>query len=90
MDGFEKFKECLPEQSNFYSPLSGKDISDEDYESVAKVWKAFKMENIGEYQDLLLQFDVLLLTHMFEKFGSAYLGYYRLDHGHYFSSSRLI
>lgn len=48
------------------------------------------MENIEEYQDLLLKFDVLLLDHMFEKFGSAYLGYYRLDHGHYFSSSRLI
>ena len=48
IDSFEQFKECLPEQSNFYSPLSGKDRSDEDYGPVAKVWKTFKMENIGE------------------------------------------
>ena len=38
--------EGLPGKSKFYSPLSDKHISDDDYELVAKRWKPFKMKSM--------------------------------------------
>ena len=37
MNGFENFKEQLPNKKKFYSSLIGKKISDKDYEHVLKV-----------------------------------------------------
>ena len=47
------------------------------------------MNTLGNYHDLYLKTDVLLLTDMFEKFISACLDYYGLDLCHYFSSPGL-
>ena len=44
------------------------------------------MNTIGDYHDLYLKTDVLLLADVFEKFISTCLAYYGLDTGHYFSS----
>ena len=41
---------------------------------------------MGDYHDLYLKTDVLLLANVFEKFISTCLDYYRLDPCHYFSS----
>ena len=43
----------------------------------------------GDYHDLYLKIDVLLLADVFEKFISTCLDYYRLDPCHYFSSPGL-
>ena len=44
---------------------------------------------MGDYHDLYLKTDVLLLVNIFEKFMSTCLDYYRLDPCHYFSSPGL-
>ncbi|CAB3991946.1 Hypothetical predicted protein [Paramuricea clavata] len=43
MDGHDKFDViCLPPKEEFYSGLTGEDISDEDYERAKKVWKGIR------------------------------------------------
>ena len=86
VDSFDKFDKCeLPSKKKIYSSLKGKEISNKDYARSKKVWKAFKMKNLGDYHDLYLKTDVLLLCDVFEKFISVYLTCYRLDPAHYFS-----
>ena len=43
MSDFETFKEQLPSKEKFYSSLTGKNISDKEYEHVLKVWNIFEM-----------------------------------------------
>ena len=47
------------------------------------------MNAIGDYHDLYLKTDVLLLAYVFEKFVNTCLDYYGADPCHYFSSPRL-
>ena len=49
----------------------------------------FKIKKLGEYYDLYLKTDVLLLCDMFERFIKTSLEYYCLDTGHNFSSPGL-
>ena len=48
-------------------------ILDKDYEHAQKVWKEFKMKTMGDYHDLYLKTDVLLLADVFEEFRSICL-----------------
>ena len=59
------------------------------YQRTDNAWKVFEIKYIGEYHDLYLKTDVLLLCDVFEKFISAYSEYYSLDLSHYFSSPGL-
>ena len=66
VDNCERFnKVSLPEKEVFYSELNREDISDEDYIQSKKVFEEFKLKNPGEYNDLYLRSDVLLLTDVF-------------------------
>ena len=47
------------------------------------------MKNIGDYHDLYLKTDVLLLTDVFEKFINRSLEFYNLDPSYHFSSPGL-
>ena len=49
----------------------------------------FKIKTLGEYHDLYLKTDVLLLADVFQKFIKTCLEYYTLDTCHYFSSPGL-
>ena len=60
-------------QENFSSSLTGKSISDKEYENVLKVWDKFEMRTKKDYHDLNLKVDVLLLTNVFEEFGNSSL-----------------
>ena len=90
MDSFEKFNQMeLPTKGDFYSILNDQHISDEDYQHAKKVWNAFKCKNLGQYHDLYLGSDVLLLADVFESFRKTCLEYYKLDPCHYFTSPGL-
>ena len=60
----------LPPKHEFYLKLKDEEITDEDYEHAKKVWKKFKIKNIGEYHDLYLETGVLLVSDVFENFGN--------------------
>ena len=45
MNDFEKFKEELQGKEKFYSSITGKEISDKEYDHVIKVWNKFEKEN---------------------------------------------
>ena len=69
MDSFEKFNQTeLPAKEHLYSILNDQHITNYEYNHAKKVWKAFKIKTIGEYHDLYLGSDVLLLTDVFENF----------------------
>ena len=90
MDSFSKFNDTqLPRREDFYSLLTDEDISEDDYSHAEDVWKTFKLKNMGEYHDLYLKSDILLLTDVFENFRKTCLTYYGLDPLHFVSSPGL-
>ena len=44
------------------------DITDVDYRHEKRVFKYFNNKNLGDYQDLYVQTDTLLLADIFENF----------------------
>ena len=54
MNDFKKFKEQLSRKENFYSSLTGKKVSEKDYEHVLKFWDRFKMKTMKDYHNLYL------------------------------------
>ena len=47
------------------------------------------MKNLGDYHDLYLKTDVLLLNNIFETFRMTGLEHYTLDPAHFYTSPRL-
>ena len=89
MDSFDKFDGGLPSKEDFYSILNNENISDKDYKHAQNVWNKFKLKTMGEYHDLYLKSDILLLADVFENFRRTCLEYYKLDPCHYFTSPGL-
>ena len=90
VDRFDKFNwSCLPSKECFVSSLKSRGISDEEYDRACKVWNVFGMKTFGEYHDLYLKCDVLLLCDVFEKFIDTCFEYCGLDPCHYFNSPGL-
>ena len=90
MDSFSKFNDReLPKREDFYSLLRGENISEDAYSQAQNVWNTFNLQNMGEYHDLYLKTDILLLTDVFENFRKTCLTYYKLDPLHYISSPGL-
>ena len=90
MDSFDRFNETkLPVQQDFYSILNNEHISDEQYKHTQNVWNTFNLKTMGDYHDLYLKSDILLLADVFENFRKTCLQYYKLDPCHYFTSPGL-
>ena len=86
VDNWEKFnKISLPSKEDFYSNLNMEDISDIDYRCVNNVFKRFKLENLGDYHDLYVQSDTLLLADVFNNFRDMCIKEYELDLAHFLS-----
>lgn len=87
---FTKFSETyLPSQKAFYSSLSESPITEEDYRRANEVWSVFGLKNMGEYHDLYLKSDVLIITDVFGNFRKECLKYNQLDPAHYLSAPGL-
>ena len=90
MSEWEKFKETrLPPKEAFYSKLNMAGVKDEDYEHARSVWKEFEIKNLGEYHDLYLKMDVILLANVFEAFRDICLKNYGLDPAHFYEAPGL-
>ena len=85
MNTWDKFSEDkLPDKDKFYSKLKMDGVSDKDYEHACKVWKEFGIKNMGEYHDLCLLTDVILLANVFESFRDVCMNNYGLDPAHFY------
>ena len=90
MDSWERFDETsLPKKEDFYSNLNMEAITNVDHKHEKRVWKNFKIEKFGEYHDLYVQSDTLLLADVFESFRNKCIEIYDLDPAHILSSPRL-
>ena len=90
MDSFERFGETqLPEKEKFYSSLYDEGITDEEYERAKQVWGTFGCRNLGDYHNLYVATDTLLLADVFENFRKVCQEKYGLDPAHYYSAPGL-
>ena len=90
MDNWEKFDETtLPPKEAFYSKLYFKGISNEDYAHAQKVWEVFEIRNRGEYHDLYVKSDTLLIADVFKIFTNMCLEIYELDPTYFVSAPGL-
>ena len=90
IDSWKNFnKTSLPDKKAFYSELNKEDITDEDYAHAQKVWKVFGIKKLGEYYDLYVQSDTLLLADLFENFRDKCIDIYKLDPAHFLSAPGL-
>ena len=86
MDGWDKFNETsIPSKESFYSNLTMEDITETDYTHANNVSKMFNLNNLGDYHDLYVQSDTLLLADVFENFRKAFIKTYELDPAHFIS-----
>ena len=84
MDNWERIDErLLPSKESFYSNLNMENIDDVDYRHGHNVFKRFKLKDLGEYHDLYIQRDTLLLADVFENFRNTCLKVYELDPAHF-------
>ena len=69
MDSWKRFNETsLPDKKTFCSEFYSKDITNRDYTHAQKVFEVFNLKNLGDYHDLYVQSDTLLLADVFENF----------------------
>ena len=69
MDSWAKFEETsLPSIDHFYSNLNMSGVSDTNYEHACSIWREFGIRNMGEYHDLYLRTNVILLANVFKSF----------------------
>ena len=80
----------LPEKEAFYSNLNKKDITDVDYRHVKTVFQYLINKNLGDYHDLYVQSDTLLLADVFENFRNLCIKVYELEPTHFLSAPGLV
>ena len=86
MDGWDKFNETsIPNKESFYRNLTMENITETDYIHANNVFKTFKLNNLGDYHDLYVQSDTLLLANIFQNFRKACIKTYELDPAHFIS-----
>ena len=90
IDSWERFNETsLPDKEAFYSNLNMEDITDVDFKHAKIVFKYLINKNLGDYHDLYVQSDTLLLPDVFENFRNMCIKVYELDPAHFLSAPGL-
>ena len=90
MNSWERFDETsLPDKKAFYSSLNIKGITDVDYTCAKKVFKIFNNKHLGDFHDLYVQSDALLLADVFETSRNTCIEIYELDPAHFLSAPGL-
>ena len=90
INSWDRFEETqLPPISAFYSNLNMSSIREEDYQHAQPVWKEFGIHNLGDYHDLYLRMDVVLLANVLEAFRDNSLKHYKLYPAHFCTSPGL-
>ena len=79
------YETSSPNKESFYRSLNMENIDDIDYRHGNNVFKRFKLKNLGEYHDLYVQSDTLLLADVFENFRNTCIKVYELDPAHFLS-----
>ena len=87
MDSWERFNETsVPSKEDFYSNLNMENIDDIDYKHGNNVFKRFELKSLGQYHDLYVQRDTLLLAaDAFENFRDMCIKEYELNPAHFLS-----
>jgi len=86
-DSWEKLNETnLPPKEHFYNSLTEEHISNEQYDHAMEVWNRFNCNTLGQYSDVYLKVDVMLLVDIFENFRELCLKTYGLDPNYYFTA----
>ena len=90
MDSWKRFNETsLPDKEAFYSSLKMEDITDVDYRHPKRVFKNLSNKDLGDYHDLYVQSDTILLADVFENFRNMCIKVYELDPAHFSSAQGL-
>ncbi|XP_050545396.1 uncharacterized protein LOC126907827 [Daktulosphaira vitifoliae] len=90
MDDWSKLSQTsLPSIEEFYSSLSEKHISTQDYEHAQNVWKRFNHKTMRDYCLWYNKLDVLLLCDVFEAFRDLCHKTYGLDPCYYYTAPGL-
>ena len=61
-------------------------MSEEDYQHAKRVWEEFGIRDLGDYHDLYLRTDVVLLANVYEAFRDTCLRHYKPDPAHFYTS----
>jgi len=75
----------LPPITDFYNDLSEEPLSPDVYDHAQKVWREFKIQNMGEWHDLYVRLDAALLADVVENTRKIMMESYGNDLAHYFS-----
>ncbi|GFX95332.1 uncharacterized protein TNCV_849221 [Trichonephila clavipes] len=73
----------------FFNSLTNENVSREDYEYAHHIWNIFQMHTLGDYHDLYVTVDVLLLSDIFENFRTLCQNYYKIDPCHTYTAPGL-
>ena len=76
----------LPNKEMFYNRLCNSNFTQEEYNHAINVLNKFNMKTFGDYHDIYLKTDVLLLADIFENFRKLCMSYYKLDPIHYYGT----
>ena len=83
MDSWERFDETsLSDKEAFYNSLNMENIIDVDYRHTKRLFKNLNNKNLGDYHDLYVQSNILLLADVFKNFRNKCIEIYELDTAH--------
>ena len=81
MADWEKFKETLLSEKKkvFFNDLNMENTTDADYTHANRVFKGFKIKDLGKNHGLYVQSNTLLWVGVFENFGNMFFEMYKPD-----------